>query len=76
MIQDYTTPAHNTLSRHLMTHLSPQITHLVSARPMSVTMGNAIRELKLEISGIDIDMIEQDVRQPNTWSNGFDIAHL
>jgi len=25
-------------------------------------MGNAIRELKVEISGIDIDMIEQDVR--------------
>ena len=62
MIQDYTTPSHSTISRHLMTHLSPQITHLVSARPMSVTMGNAIRELKLEISGIDIDMIEQDVR--------------
>ena len=61
MIQDYTTPSHSTISRHLMTHLSPQITHLVSARPMSVTMGNAIRELKLEISGIDIDMIEQDV---------------
>jgi translation initiation factor eIF-2B subunit delta len=32
---------------------------------MSVTMGNAIRELKLEISGIDIDMIEQDVRLSN-----------
>jgi len=62
VIQDYTTPAHNTLSRHLMTHLSPQITHLVSARPMSVTMGNAIRELKLEISEIDIDMIEQDAK--------------
>jgi len=28
---------------------------------MSVTMGNAIRQLKLEISGSDIDMIEQDV---------------
>ncbi|KAF8974659.1 translation initiation factor eIF2B delta subunit [Flammula alnicola] len=62
VIQDYTTPSHNTISRHLMTHLSPQITHLVSARPMSVTMGNAIRELKLEISGIDIDMIEQDAK--------------
>ncbi|KAF8165045.1 translation initiation factor eIF2B delta subunit [Crassisporium funariophilum] len=62
VIQDYTTPAHNTLSRHLMTHLSPQITHLVSARPMSVTMGNAIRELKLEISAIDIDMVEQDAK--------------
>lgn len=47
-----------------MTHLSPQITHLVTARPMSVTMGNAIRELKLEISGSDIDMPEQDVCYP------------
>jgi len=45
-----------------MTHLSPQITHLVAARPMSVTMGNAIRQLKLEISGSDIDMIEQDAK--------------
>jgi translation initiation factor eIF-2B subunit delta len=44
-----------------MTHLSPQITHLVNARPMSVTMGNAIRQLKLDISGSDIDLPEQDV---------------
>ncbi|KAJ7638585.1 eukaryotic translation initiation factor 2B delta subunit [Roridomyces roridus] len=62
VIQDYTTPPNTTLSRHLMTHLSPQITHLVSARPMSVTMGNAIRQLKLEISGSDIDMPEQDAK--------------
>ncbi|KAK7061503.1 hypothetical protein R3P38DRAFT_2829887 [Favolaschia claudopus] len=62
VIQDYTTPPNNTLSRHLMTHLSPQISHLVSARPMSVTMGNAIRQLKLEISGSDIDMPEQDAK--------------
>lgn len=47
-----------------MTHLNPQINHLVSARPMAVTMGNAIRQLKLNISEIDIDMPEQDVR----WS--------
>lgn len=45
-----------------MTHLSVQISHLVSARPMSVTMGNAIRQLKVEISGSDIDLPEQDVR--------------
>jgi translation initiation factor eIF-2B subunit delta len=61
VIRDYSTPANNTLSRHLVSHLSPQITHLVSARPMSVTMGNAIRQLKVEISGSDIDMPEQDV---------------
>jgi hypothetical protein len=29
---------------------------------MSVTMGNAIRQIKLEISGSDIDLPEQDVR--------------
>ena len=62
VIQDYVTPPNNTLSRHLMTHLSPQISHLVAARPMSVTMGNAIRQLKLDISGSDIDLPEQDVR--------------
>jgi translation initiation factor 2B subunit (eIF-2B alpha/beta/delta family) len=45
-----------------MTHLSVQISHLVAARPMSVTMGNAIRQLKVEISGSDIDLPEQDVR--------------
>lgn len=26
-----------------------------------MTMGNAIRQLKLEISGVDIDLPEQDV---------------
>ncbi|KAI0921452.1 hypothetical protein AcW1_004580 [Taiwanofungus camphoratus] len=62
VIQDYSTPLNNTLSRHLMTHLSPQISHLVAARPMSVTMGNAIRQLKLEISGSDIDLPEQDAK--------------
>jgi translation initiation factor eIF-2B subunit delta len=61
VIQDYSTPPNNTLSRHLMTHLSSQISYLVAARPMSVTMGNAIRQLKLEISGSDIDLPEQDV---------------
>ncbi|KAL4241158.1 eIF-2B alpha/beta/delta subunits family protein [Abortiporus biennis] len=62
VIQDYTTPPNTTLSRHLMTYLSPQISHLVAARPMSVTMGNAIRQLKLEISGSDIDLPEQDAK--------------
>ena len=61
VIQDYVTPPNNTLSRHLMTYLSPQISHLVAARPMSVTMGNAIRQVKLDISGSDIDLPEQDV---------------
>ncbi|CDO73983.1 hypothetical protein BN946_scf185043.g32 [Trametes cinnabarina] len=62
VIQDYITPLNHSLSRHLMTYLSPQISHLVAARPMSVTMGNAIRQLKLEISGTDPDLPEQDAK--------------
>lgn len=61
VIQDYSTPPNTTLSRHLTTHLNPLINHIVNARPMAVTMGNAIRQLKLEIAGSDIDMPEQDV---------------
>ncbi|KAI0036015.1 hypothetical protein K488DRAFT_76208 [Vararia minispora EC-137] len=62
VIQDYSTPPGTTLARHLTTHLSAQISHLVSARPMAVTMGNAIRQLKLDISGSDIDLPEQDAK--------------
>ena len=45
-----------------MHYMSPQISYLVTARPLSVTMGNAIRALKYEISILDIDLPEQDVR--------------
>ncbi|CAG8560314.1 7387_t:CDS:2, partial [Acaulospora colombiana] len=63
VIQDYKTPDGTTLSRHLPTYLSPQITYLVNSRPMSVGMGNAIRHLKLEISTIDIEMSEDEAKQ-------------
>lgn len=46
-----------------MTHLSPQISYLTAARPMSVSTGNAIRYLKYEISILSIDLPEQDVRR-------------
>ncbi|CAG8473223.1 3696_t:CDS:2 [Diversispora eburnea] len=62
VIQDYKTPEGTTLSRHLPTHLSPQISYLVNARPMSVGMGNAIRHLKWEISTIDIEMSDEEAK--------------
>lgn len=52
------------MNRDLIKHLTPQITYLVSARGMSVSMGNAIRQIKLYISGLSIDLPEQDVRRP------------
>ncbi|BGP54518.1 hypothetical protein JCM8202v2_002103 [Rhodotorula sphaerocarpa] len=45
------------LTRHLpTTHLNPQIAHLIRARPLSVSMGTAIRFLKYEISLIEMEM--------------------
>lgn len=62
VIQDYQTPAGTTLSRHLMTYLSPQISYLTAARPMSMSTGNAVRYLKYEISILGIDLPEQDAK--------------
>jgi translation initiation factor eIF-2B subunit delta len=55
------TPPNLTLARDLTQYLSPQISYLVSARPMAISMGNAIRELKYHISVVSIDLPEQDV---------------
>jgi hypothetical protein len=42
---------------------------------MSVTMGNAIRELKLEISNSDIDLPEQDVGHKNETCRLMNLKH-
>ncbi|KAM0722477.1 hypothetical protein Q7P37_001918 [Cladosporium fusiforme] len=53
-IQAYTTPLGTSLARHMTTHfLSPQIDFLKSCRPISESMGNAIRFLKKLIVEID-----------------------
>lgn len=62
VVESYTTPPGTTLTRHLSSHLSLQIDHLVSCRPLSVSMGNAIRWLKLEISHVDISTRDSDAK--------------
>lgn len=62
VIESYITPPQNSLPRHLASHLSPQIDYLVSCRPLSVSMGNAIRWLKVEISDVDPDTPEQNAK--------------
>ena len=63
MVESYSTPPGNSLPRHLTTHLSSQIEYLVSCRPLSVSMGNAIRWLKVKISEVDPDKPEQNAKQ-------------
>ncbi|ORY19550.1 hypothetical protein BCR34DRAFT_659720 [Clohesyomyces aquaticus] len=54
VIETYQTPVGTSLARHLTSHhLSPQIDYLRSCRPLSISMGNAIRWLKDIIIKID-----------------------
>jgi translation initiation factor eIF-2B subunit delta len=54
VIESYQTPPGTSLARHLTNHhLSPQIEYLRSCRPLSISMGNAIRWLKDVIIKID-----------------------
>jgi translation initiation factor eIF-2B subunit delta len=65
-ILDYQTPHNTSLARHLTSaYLSPQIDYLKSHRPISISMGNAIRWLKDLIIKIDPDtpqaLAKQDI---------------
>lgn len=62
VIKDYQTPKGTTLSRNLTNYLSHQIDLLKRARPLSVTMGNAIRWLKQEISHIDPSTADNEAK--------------
>ncbi|KAL2821484.1 hypothetical protein BJX63DRAFT_378321 [Aspergillus granulosus] len=62
VIEAYTTPMGTSLSRHLTTHLSHQITYLSTCRPLSISQGNAIRALKLAISSIDPSVPETQAK--------------
>ncbi|KAI9051342.1 hypothetical protein LZ554_004389 [Drepanopeziza brunnea f. sp. 'monogermtubi'] len=64
VIESYATPPGNSLTRHLTSHvLSPQIEYLASCRPLSISMGNAIRWLKLEVSKVDISTPDTEAKK-------------
>lgn len=63
VVKDYQTPSNTTLTRNLTGHFSHQIEYLTTARPLSVSMGNAIRWLKQEISLISIDISDIQAKE-------------
>ncbi|KAF1847158.1 nagb/rpia/CoA transferase-like protein [Cucurbitaria berberidis CBS 394.84] len=64
VIESYSTPPGNSLARHLTNHhLSPQIEFLKSCRPLSISMGNAIRWLKDVIIKIDPSTPENEAKR-------------
>ncbi|KAM6463048.1 translation initiation factor eIF2B subunit delta isoform 2-T2 [Liasis olivaceus] len=63
VIRDYTTPANEELSRDLVNKLKPYISFLTQCRPLSASMGNAIKFLKKEISSLPGTMREEKAKQ-------------
>ncbi|KAL5429772.1 hypothetical protein PMIN04_000151 [Paraphaeosphaeria minitans] len=64
VIESYQTPVGTSLARHLTNHhLSPQIDYLRGCRPLSISMGNAIRWLKDLIIKIDPSTPEAEAKR-------------
>ncbi|KAM4693758.1 translation initiation factor eIF2B subunit delta isoform 2-T2 [Discoglossus pictus] len=62
VIRDYTTPPNEELSRDLVNKLKPYISFLNQCRPLSASMGNAIKYIKKEISNISSSKGEEEAK--------------
>ncbi|XP_071854384.1 translation initiation factor eIF2B subunit delta-like [Apostichopus japonicus] len=62
VIEDYTTPHHKELSRDLDNRMKPNISFLNQCRPKSVSMGNAIKYVKMQISNIPQDKSDTEAK--------------
>nr|CAG4644200.1 EOG090X0B12 [Lepidurus arcticus] len=63
LIADYVTPEDKELCRDLEAKLKPHISFLSQCRPLSVSMGNAIRHLKLQISHTDSALSDDKAKE-------------
>lgn len=63
VVRDYRPPPNTVFSRSFASHLSQQIEVLKSGRGLSVSMGNAIRWLKQETSGLNIDLSDGEAKE-------------
>uniref|UniRef100_A0A8D0CCG4 Translation initiation factor eIF2B subunit delta n=1 Tax=Salvator merianae TaxID=96440 RepID=A0A8D0CCG4_SALMN len=63
VVDHYSTPANEELSRDLVNKLKPCISFLNQCRPLSASMGNAIKFLKKEISSLPGSMREEEAKK-------------
>ncbi|XP_062429372.1 translation initiation factor eIF-2B subunit delta isoform X2 [Rhea pennata] len=63
LIRDYSTPPNEELSRDLVAKLKPHISFLNQCRPLSASMGNAIKFLKKEISCLPDSLREEEAKE-------------
>src|SRR6185437_14258304 len=60
---DYKVPPNEVMSRDLQTKLKPIIHFLIDCRPQSMSMGNAIRYLKMKIAKIPPSLPEATAKE-------------
>ncbi|PNI72351.1 EIF2B4 isoform 11, partial [Pan troglodytes] len=60
VIQDYTTPPNEELSRDLVNKLKPYMSFLTQCRPLSASMHNAIKFLNKEITSVGSSKREEE----------------
>ncbi|PWZ55533.1 Translation initiation factor eIF-2B subunit delta [Zea mays] len=61
-IKDYTTPPNKTLGRDLAAKISSYVSFLIECRPLSISMGNAIRFLKSRIAKLPHALSESEAK--------------
>ncbi|KAF5747443.1 translation initiation factor eIF-2B subunit delta [Tripterygium wilfordii] len=60
VIKDYSTPSEKTLSRDLTAKVSCYVSFFIQCRPLSISMGNAIRFLKNSIAKLPLTLSESE----------------
>eukprot|EP01135_Chromosphaera_perkinsii_P010252 Nk52_evm1s2078 gene=Nk52_evmTU1s2078 len=63
VVEEYITPTNSVMSRDLEVKIKPYINFLAQCRPLAISMGNAIKEFKLQIAKIPPEMEEKEGKQ-------------
>ncbi|XP_022733302.1 translation initiation factor eIF-2B subunit delta-like isoform X2 [Durio zibethinus] len=61
-IKDYSTPPEKTLIRDLTARISSYVSFLIECRPLSISMGNAIKFLKSRIAKLPLALSESEAK--------------
>ncbi|KAL0380962.1 UNVERIFIED_CONTAM: Translation initiation factor eIF-2B subunit delta [Sesamum angustifolium] len=61
-IKDYSTPPEKALFRDLTTKINSYVSFLIECRPLSISMGNAIRFLKTRIANLPLNLSESEAK--------------
>ncbi|KAG2325271.1 hypothetical protein Bca52824_007999 [Brassica carinata] len=62
VVKDYSTPPEKTLNRDMTAKISSYVSFLIECRPLSVSMGNAIRFVKNRIAKLPITLSESEAK--------------